>query len=315
MSDAASPLFSHSKNAPSWATDTTAASSAGSDAETLDLAAEHDKTHGTPEEAHFPENSALDADSPILQHPALFSHDATTDAESNKHVRYHLDSSAPVLADKRTAKEEEVLANMKIPETSRPYPVPALPIAQRDPEEVEALQQGQVPPASREAQVVADEEEEDYGIYDPRSSWRGRTPFAFTNTNGTIRPIRHIHIKQPSQSIKGSHFSISPYAPDPWPPRFDAPSADVTSKSRASSVMESRGSAVNVKVFVETCLEEVLPQHEAWDLSEREVRRRLREVEEKMPRSERIKPVMITAKSYMSYVNLVVVSAEYLLGD
>lgn len=142
--------------------------------------------------------------------------------------------------------------------------------------------------------------------------------------------LRNLYIVHDAQSIKSSTlrpFLLSPFARDAWPPRYDAPLQDILNASSASAVFKSQ-SAVNVAVYVQGSrgglkglrdhhphvqLTPVPPPTSAAGLHSSPAKPK-RSSPTKMKRSsshapkERLLPVVVQAKSVMSYVTLSVPS-------
>lgn len=132
--------------------------------------------------------------------------------------------------------------------------------------------------------------------------------------------LRHLYITQDSQSIKTSSarpFVISPFARDAWPPRYDAPRQDITQSSSSSGVFKSH-SAVNVTVHVDGIsngvehIRKTQPEVEltAATLPSQAGTPNARKANRHssyfsyVPRKERLPPVIVQAKSVVSYVTL-----------
>lgn len=132
--------------------------------------------------------------------------------------------------------------------------------------------------------------------------------------------LRHLFITQDSQSIKTSMsrpFVISPFARDVWPPRYDPPQDTITSASSSSGVFKSH-SAVNVTVYIDgqpggievikkthpnvTLTSTPLPGTPTTGRSKQAQRHS--SYFSYIPRKERLHPVIVQAKSVVSYVTL-----------
>lgn len=98
------------------------------------------------------------------------------------------------------------------------------------------------------------------------------------------KPVRHIYICQQSQSVKGQ-YSVSPHSEDVHPPKYDLPKADMVAEASSSANFETSSSAVNVTVWV----------HGEGDDDAAIARK---------PRSQKIKPVIVRAKTTMGNLKL-----------